>query len=126
MFNKMIRWLSISGCIIILTGCSTSFSVPSFLSRLQQGDKQIGWTLSYFDSWKRDRQPRYLKLAENHILTAIDIYASLESHTSPRINEFYVVRDRKARSCRLLSEIQFDAINFGYNLSGQSPEGCTF
>ncbi|MGK5091083.1 hypothetical protein WDW89_03585 [Deltaproteobacteria bacterium TL4] len=120
----------ISAILLLMTviaGCSDVFPVPSFLSRLQYGDRHVGWTLSYFDSWRRDRQPRYLKLAEEHIVSAIDIFSELEVATSPRITEYYVVRERRTRSCRLLSELQFEAINFGYNLSNSSvPLGCTF
>ncbi|MBF0280670.1 MAG: hypothetical protein HQM13_22950 [SAR324 cluster bacterium] len=118
---------------LLLAACSGSTSnpseemfVPSFLSRLKTGDRHIGWALTYFESWRRDRQPRYLFLAEDHIYNAVDGFARLQSDTSPRISEFYVVRERRVRSCRFLAELQFDAVNYGVALRRPSAIGCTF
>ena len=54
------------------------------------------------------------------------MFAHLEYDTSPRISEYYVVRERRTRGCRLLTEIQFKAGNYGQKLSSQTPEGCTY
>jgi len=81
--------------------------------------------LTYFKSWRRDHQPRYLFLAENHIYTAVDGFARLQSDTSPRINEFYVARERRVRSCRFLAELQSEAVNFGIALRQPLALGCT-
>ena len=114
--------------IILLISCSKSiseFPEKSFKSRLIKADNNIGWGLNYFDSWQKSLQPRYLKLAEKHTITAINMFAHLEYDTSPRISEYYVVRERRTRGCRLLAELQFEAGNHGYKLSLQTPEGCT-
>ena len=115
--------------IFLLVSCTKRFSEfpeKSFQSRLLQGDNHIGWGLNYFDSWQKGLQPRYLKLAEKHTITAINMFAHLEYDTSPRISEYYVVRERRSRGCRLLAELQFEASNYGYKLSSQTPEGCTY
>ncbi len=91
-----------------------------------EADSHIGWGLNYFDSWQKGLQPRYLKLAEKHTITAINMFAHLEYDTSPRISEFYVVRERRTRGCRLLAELQFEAGNYGYKLSSQTPKGCIY
>ncbi|MBT3716130.1 MAG: hypothetical protein HOG45_06180, partial [Deltaproteobacteria bacterium] len=91
--------------IIFLPACSSTtpdFPQQSFRSRLSGGDRHMGWSLNYFDSWQNGLQPRYLQLAEQHTIAAIKMFAHLESDTSPRISEFYVVRERRTRSCRLL------------------------
>ncbi len=114
--------------IFFLISCSKSiseFPEKSFQSRLIKADNHIGWGLNYFDSWQKGLQPRYLKLAEKHTITAIRMFAHLEYDTSPRISEYYVVRERRTRGCRLLAELQFEAGNHGYKLSLQTPEGCT-
>ncbi|MEC7423962.1 MAG: hypothetical protein VX844_05140 [SAR324 cluster bacterium] len=113
----------------MLGSCSqgdVEFQSKSFKSRLQQGDYHLGWSLNYFDSWRNARQPRYLRLAESHSIDAINSFASLESDTSPRISEFYVVRERRTRGCRLLAELQFEAMNHGHQLSGMTPQGCIY
>ena len=115
--------------IFLLVSCSKRFSEfpeKSFQSRLVEADNHIGWGLNYFDSWQKGLQPRYLKLAEKHTITAIKMFAHLEYDTSPRISEYYVVRERRTRGCRLLAELQFEAGNFGYKLRSQTPEGCTY
>jgi hypothetical protein len=112
-----------------LIGCSSSnerFPFASFSNRLQQGDQQLGWSINYFNSWRRERQPRYLLLAESYTVNAINAFASLESDTSPRINEYYVARERRTRGCRLLAELQFEAVNHGQELRGVTPTGCTY
>ena len=91
-----------------------------------EADNHIGWGLNYFDSWQRGLQPSYLKLAEKHTITAINMFAHLEYDTSPRISEYYVVRERRTRGCRLLAKLQFEAGNHGYKLSPQTPEGCSY
>ena len=115
---------------MLILGCSNGgnieFRAPSFKSRLQEGDYHIGWSLNYFDSWRNARQPRYLHLAEEHSINAINTFAQLESDTSPRINEFYVVRERRTRGCRLLAELQFEASNHGQILTGTTPKGCIY
>ncbi len=115
--------------IFLQVSCSNSFSEfpeKTFQSRLVEADNQIGWGLNYFDSWQKGLQPRYLKLAEKHTITAINMFAHLEYDTSPRISEYYVVRERRTRGCRLLAELQFEAGNYGYKLRSQTPEGCTY
>mgnify|MGYP001245168787 CR=1 FL=1 len=115
--------------ILLLISCTKSFSKfpeKSFRSRLVEADSHIGWGLNYFDSWQKGLQPKYLKLAEKHTITAINMFANLEYDTSPRISEYYVVRERRTRGCRFLSKLQFEAGNYGYKLSSQTPEGCTY
>ena len=126
MKRQLISMIFIVGGILLGGGhgCSSHFETPSFVSRLHQGDQQIAWTLNYFDSWRKGRQPKYLQLAQEHIVEAIDIFSELQIDTSPRVNEFYVVRDRRARSCRILIELYFEAANFGYAINQASPSGC--
>ncbi|MEC7888112.1 MAG: hypothetical protein VYA44_09685 [SAR324 cluster bacterium] len=115
--------------VIFLTACSgrtTEFPSQSFRSRLSEGDSHMGWSLNYFDSWQKGLQQRYLKLAEMHTIAAIKLFRHLESDTSPRISEFYVVRERRTRSCRLLAELQFAASNHGHQLSSNTPDGCIY
>jgi hypothetical protein len=115
--------------IIFLTACSgssTEFPGQSFRDRLSEGDSHMGWSINYFDSWQNGLQPRYLKLAERHTIAAIKLFRHLESDTSPRISEFYVVRERRTRSCRLLAELQFAASNHGHHLSSNTPDGCIY
>ena len=113
----------------MLVSCSKRFAEfpeKSFQIRLVEADNHIGWGLNYFDSWQKGLQPRYLKLAEKHTITAINMFAHLEYDTSPRISEYYVVRERRTRGCRLLAELQFEAGNYGYKLKSQTPEGCNY
>jgi hypothetical protein len=115
--------------IIFLTACSgrtAEFPGQSFRNRLSEGDSHMGWSINYFDSWQNGLQPRYLKLAERHTIAAIKLFRHLESDTSPRISEFYVVRERRTRSCRLLAELQFAASNQGHQLSSNTPDGCIY
>ena len=115
--------------IIFLAACSgrtNEFPSQSFRSRLREGDSHMGWSLNYFNSWQNGLQPRYLKLAERHTIAAIKLFRHLESDTSPRISEFYVVRERRTRSCRLLAELQFEASNYGHQLSSNTPDGCIY
>jgi len=100
--------------------------IPSFLSRLKRGDHHVGWALSYYKSWNKDFQPRYLFLAEEHIYSAVSEFAHLQSDTSPRINEYYIVRERRVRSCRFLAELQFSAVNRGLALRNSAPAMCVF
>jgi hypothetical protein len=37
-----------------------------------------------------------------------------------------VARERRTRGCRLLAELQFEAINHGQDLRGMTPSGCTY
>ena len=115
--------------MIFLSAClSTVHNFPqqSFRSRLSEGDGHMGWSLNYFDSWNKELQPRYLQLAERHTIAAIKLFTLLESDTSPRISEYYVVRERRTRSCRLLAELQFAAGNHGHRLSSRTPDGCMY
>lgn len=133
---RLVHWICfISLGTVLMLSCSSSSSsqghspemfVPSFLSRLKAGDRHVGWALTYFESWRRDQQPRYLFLAEDHIYSAVDEFAALQADTSPRINEFYVVRERRVRSCRFLAELQFSATNYGLALQRPGAVGCVF
>lgn len=117
--------------VLGLTGCfgtssSSDFAVPSFSARLQDGDRHMAWALTYFQSWRRDRQSRYLFLAEEHTYEAVEEFATLQMDTSPRINEFYVVRERRVRSCRFLAELQFNVVQYGLGGNSSPSRGCTF
>ncbi len=107
------------------TGFASARMPDSFHARLSQGDRHVGWALTYYESWKRGRQQSYLALAEEHIQEAVIEFADLQSQTSPRISEFYVARERRVRSCRFLAEVQFAANNSGFATLGASP-GCSF
>lgn len=125
------RCRKIAASLLLLgfaVSCSSydRFPIASFSTRLQDGDRHLGWSLNYFNSWRRERQPQYLLLAEDHTVNAIDAFSQLESDTSPRINEYYVARERRTRGCRLLAELQFEAINHGQALRGMTPSGCTY
>lgn len=129
--NQMFkRYFILNAAITILfVACSNTtaeFPSQSFRSRLSEGDRQMGWSLNYFDSWQNGLQPRYLMLAERHTIAAIKLFRHLESDTSPRISEYYVVRERRTRSCRLLAELQFEAGNHGHQLSSSMPDGCVY
>ena len=115
--------------VTLLFACSKSiskFPQNSFRNRLSEGDIHIGMSINYYDSWKSDFQPRYLNLAERHTLNAIRLFSHLEFDTSPRITEYYIVRERRNRSCRLLAELQFVATNHGHQLSNSTPDGCIY
>ena len=46
--------------IIFLHACSSTtpdFPQQSFRSRLSGGDRHMGWSLNYFDSWQNGLQP---------------------------------------------------------------------
>ncbi len=130
MFKRPILFLIILTILLgFISACSSSetgFPEHSFRTRLREGDHHMGWSLNYFDSWRNGKQPRYLQLAEQHTIAAIHSFTKLESDTSPRISEFYVVRERRTRSCRLLAELQFEASNNGHSLSAQTPNGCMY
>ena len=115
--------------IIFLMACSfqnLDFPSKSFRTRLTEGDNQLGISKNYFDSWKINFQLRYLKLAEKHTISAINLFSHLEFDTSPIITEYYFVRARRNQSCRLLAELQFAASNKGHILENSTPEGCIY
>lgn len=98
----------------------------SFVERLQLGDRNLGWALTYYDSWNRNFEPRYLQLAEKHLVDAIEKFSLLQADTSPRIREFYAVQDRRVRSCRLLVEFHSTASQHGHQLINSSKNHCVF
>lgn len=136
-FFCVVQWMGWLGVgAFFLFGCaqqnaivlesSSGRPMSSFFSRLNEGDRHVGWALTYFESWQRGQQPRYLLLAEDHIYTAVNEFALLQADTSPRINEFYVVRERRVRSCRFLAELKFSATNYGLDLRYPTAAGCIF
>ncbi len=138
MMKQLKLWFSL--CVMgLLASCSshtqnryfqegdmTNGRPTPFNLRISQGDRQIGWALTYFESWKKARQPRYLTLANTHALSAIEEFARLQSQTSPRINEFYIARQRRIRGCRFWTEIQRESQISGHSLPSQEPWGCLF
>ena len=124
--SKIIFIISLNFLLISCSKSVSEFPEKSFRSRLVDADNHIGWGINYFDSWQKGLQPRYLRLAEKHTVTAINMFSHLEYDTSPRISEYYVVRERRTRGCRFLAKLQFDAGNYGYKLSSNTPEGCTY
>ena len=90
--RKLILFFSV---ILLMISCSKSvseFPEKSFRSRLVEADNHIGWGLNYFDSWQKGLQPRYLKLAEKHTITAINMFAHLEYDTSPLLSNTFIGR----------------------------------
>jgi hypothetical protein len=121
------RWkIGVIVWVLGLAGSCSATEPRPFLSRLGEGDRYLGWSLNYFDSWRMNRQVRYLRLAEENTVSAITTFARLETDTSPRINEYYVVRERRIRGCRLLAELRFEADSHGVAISESTPEGCFY
>ena len=119
-----VRYGFIAVVLLFILSCSQQ-SVSPFGDRLSQGDSHVNWALAYFESWKLSHQPRYLFLVRDHTVQAIDTFYDLQQDTSPAIKEFFIVRERRVRSCQMLQDVQVEASNFGYPIDPDAPNQCS-
>lgn len=111
------------GCLF-LVGCASVPLHETFSKRLVSGDEHVNWALTYFESWRRDRQPRYLTLSLDHTQAAIDTFYQLQQDTSPIVTEFYIVKERRMHSCRMLFELQQHTSSAMAGKLAQSQQQC--
>ena len=112
---------------LLLWGCAGS-GVSSSGGPVRQdmaiGDRQKDWALVYYQSWRRDRNHNYLRLARNEMAGAIKTYFDLQVRIGHSYPDFYILDRKRREGCRYLSEIDRDAGKFRVMLSDTATVGC--
>ena len=88
------------------------------------GDRQKDWALVYYQSWRRDRNHDYLRLARREMAGAVKTYFDLQVRIGHSYPDFYVLDRKRREGCRYLSEIDRDAGKFRVPLDDSAREGC--
>ncbi len=77
-----------------------------FTHRMSQSEKNFAWSDTYYKSFKKTKEPRYLGLAANHCLKAISMLHDTQMLLS-RTTRFYNQADKKRlRACEFYKLLQ--------------------
>ncbi len=111
---------------IVLWGCAESGvrKGPPVRGDIALGDRQVDWALVYYQSWHRQRNEHYLRLARRQMADAIRTYFSIQVRIGHSYPDFYDVDFKRRESCRYLSEIDRDASKYRIELDDTERFGC--
>ena len=111
---------------IVLWGCSESGprKGPPVRRDIAWGDRQVDWALVYYQSWYRDRNAHYLRLARQNMAGAIRTYFDIQVRIGHSYPDFYDVDFKRRQSCRYLSQIDRDASKYRVDLEDSARTGC--
>ena len=121
----MRAWLAIAAVVLAAGwGCSAPFQDLTVREEMRRAERFMEWGLVYFNSWLRDRDPRYLNLAREHTERAVGTYFYMQIDLGHSYPDFYVMDKRRRRGCRFLREIDTAALRNRVTLSSSEREGC--
>ena len=111
---------------IVLWGCAESGvrKGPPVRRDIALGDRQVDWALVYYQSWHRERNAHYLRLARRQMADAIKTYFDIQVRIGHSYPDFYDVDFKRREGCRYLSEIDRDASKFRIALEDTDRFGC--
>ena len=115
---------------VLLWGCSGSTQGPGTGGPVRRdmalGDRRKDWAFVYYQSWRRDRNAEYLRLARAEMAAAVEAYFALQVRIGHSYPDFYDLDRRRRESCRFLREMDRDAGKFRIALNDLSRDGCFF
>jgi hypothetical protein len=111
---------------LILWGCTGDGirKGPPVRRDIAIGDRQRDWALVYYQSWLRQRNGDYLRLARRQMADAVKTYFEIQVRIGHSYPDFYRVDDRRLEGCRYLDEIDRDALKFRVLLEDTARDGC--
>jgi hypothetical protein len=124
-------WLPIGLGVVtalLLWGCAGGYEPSSAGHPVRPdiaiGDRQKDWALVYYQSWRRDRNHAYLRLARQEMAASIRTYFDIQVRIGHSYPDFYIVDRKRREGCRYLSEIDRDAFKFRVMLEDDARFGC--
>ena len=110
--------------LILLWGCTGSSPRVPVRREISQSDRKVDWALVYYQSWRRDRDGIYLRLARKHMVDAINSYFQLQVKMGHSYPDFYIVDRKRRRGCRFLTQMEKEASRFRVILEEADQSGC--
>ena len=110
--------------LILLWGCTGSSPRVPVRREISQSDRKVDWALVYYQSWRRDRDGIYLRLARKHMVDAINSYFQLQVKMGHSYPDFYIVDRKRRRGCRFLTQMEKEASRFRVMLEEADQSGC--
>jgi len=110
--------------LTVLLGCSGGSTNMPLREEIAWGDRQRDWALVYYQSWRRELKPHYLKQARNQMMLAIQTYYRLQVRMGHSYPDFYRVDNRRRNGCEFLNEISRMGLRYRVEFSDTSRDGC--
>lgn len=111
---------------LVLWGCAESGirKGPPARRDIAIGDQQKDWALVYYQSWLRDHNANYLRLARQQMANAVKTYFGVQVMIGFSYPDFYRVDDKRLEGCRYLDEIDNEALRHRITLPDTARVGC--
>lgn len=110
---------------LLAGGCGgVEHASPMVNQGMINGDRQREWGLVFFQSWRRDRNGKYLNLSRGHMVKAVKTYFDLQVAIGHSYPDFYILDRRRRQGCRFLGEVRRIANKFRVKLDDQPVSGC--
>ena len=93
-------------------------------TEMNMGDRERDWALVFFQSWRQNRNGRYLNLSRRHMAQAVRTYFDLQVKIGHSFPDFYALDRRRRSGCRFLDEIDRLAARFRVLITDAASEGC--
>ena len=108
---------------LLLWGCAGELRLP-LRQEIAWGDRQREWGLVYYQSWRREKEPNYLRMARRHLAQAIRTYYQLQVRMGHSYPDFYEVDALRRSSCDFLNELDRMGMRHQVEFDDASRSGC--
>lgn len=111
---------------LVLWGCSENGirKGPPARRDIAIGDRQKDWALVYYQSYLRDHNADYLRLARQQMADAVKTYFAVQVRIGFSYPDFYTVDDKRLEGCRYLDTIDHEALRHSITLNDTARVGC--
>ncbi|MDH4247003.1 MAG: hypothetical protein OEW39_04225 [Deltaproteobacteria bacterium] len=116
-------FLALLLALLLLWGCSGGLQLP-LRQEIAWGDRQREWALVYYQSWRREKEPTYLRMARQHMSSAILTYYQLQVRMGHSYPDFYQVDTLRRSSCDFLNELDRLGLRHQVAFDDGSRTGC--
>ena len=108
---------------LLLWGCAGGLHLP-LRQEIAWGDRQREWALVYYQSWRREKEPNYLRMARTQMAQAIRTYYDLQVRMGHSYPDFYEVDAIRRTSCDFLYELDRLGQRHQVEFDNGSRKGC--
>lgn len=110
--------------VVLATGSCRQTPMVYLRQEIGVGDRQKDWALVYYQSWRRDHKPEFLKMAREQMALAIQTYYEVQLKMGHSFPDFYQLDIKRRESCDFLAEMERMGFRFQVRFDSDSRKGC--
>lgn len=90
--------------------------------------RELNWSQTYFDSYKKTKEAIYLKLAATHCTNAVNVLKATQASLPNTTRFYYKAKNKRFDACRFFKKLQDTALRLDprHYINDLHDGGCKF